>query len=109
MKLDTLDALNDDDLRAVIGRAEALLKQHDTERKDKALEQARAILESVGLSLKDVAGKPQRRSVQAKSAAYHTGRTYQHPTNNALTWNGKGKRPAWISALEAEGKTPLAL
>jgi len=41
MKLETLDVMKDEDLRAVIGRAEELLKQHDRERKDKALEDAR--------------------------------------------------------------------
>ena len=45
MKLDTLETLKDDDLRAVISRAEEVLKQHDRERKDKALIDARGILE----------------------------------------------------------------
>ncbi len=49
MKLDMLDALGDDDLRAVDARCLELLKQHDTERKEKALSEARALLASVGL------------------------------------------------------------
>jgi len=106
-----LDALNDDELRAVIARANELLKAHDDERKSKALADARAlkakaltdaraVLASAGLSLKDMSGKKAR---SGKPAAYHVGRHYQHPTNKALTWNGKGKKPAWLAALEAEG------
>ena len=99
MKLDTLDALSDDDLRAVMGRADALLKQHDAERKEKALSDARTLLASVGLGLKDLT----RKSVRSKGPVYHTGRTYRHPANSALVWPGKGKKPQWLTALESEG------
>jgi DNA-binding protein H-NS len=34
---------------------------------------------------------------------YHAGRAYQHPANKALVWPGKGKKPAWLAALEMEG------
>jgi DNA-binding protein H-NS len=101
MKLDTLDALGDDDLRAVSARCEALLKQHDTERKEKAINGARALLLSVGLNLKDVARKAP--AAKARGPIYKAGHTYQHPTNKALTWPGKGKKPTWLTALEAEG------
>ena len=100
MKLDTLDALGDDDLRAVATRCEALLKQHDVERKEKALSEARAALAAVGLTLKDLARKA---PAKPKGPVYHVGRQYQHPTNKALLWSGKGKKPSWLTALEAEG------
>ena len=101
MNLDLLEKLGDDDLRAVISRADALLKAHDTERKEKALEQARTLLASVGLSLKDLNRKSP--GPKAKGPVYHSGRTYQHPSNKALVWPGKGKKPAWLAALETEG------
>ena len=44
-------------LRSIAARCEVLLKQHDTERKEKALSEARASLAAVGLSLKDLARK----------------------------------------------------
>jgi DNA-binding protein H-NS len=116
IKLDTLDALSDDELRAVIARATELLKAHDEERKAKALADARAlkakalsdartVLASVGLSLKDINGKNRVRS--GKAPAYHIGREYQHPANKSLTWNGKGKKPGWLAAIEAEGKAAI--
>ena len=99
MKLDTLNGLDDDELRQVIQRSGQLLKERDEDRKAKALEQARATLEAVGLSLNDLKGK--RRPVSAK--VYHGGRQYQHPTNRALVWKAKGKKPGWLVTLEAGG------
>jgi len=93
--------LKDDELQAVIGRAGELLKEHDRQRKDKALADAGAILAAAGLSLKDVG---RRGKNKPKSQTYRGGRRYQHPANSALTWNAKGKKPSWLTALEAEGK-----
>jgi len=113
----TLDALSDEELRAVIARANELLRAHDEERKAraladaralkaKALTDARAVLASVGLSLKDMSGKKPR---SGKPPAYHIGRNYQHPANKTLTWNAKGKKPAWLAAIEAEGGKAIEL
>jgi DNA-binding protein H-NS len=99
-----LDGLEDADLLAVGARCEELLKEHDRQRKDKALEQARAILTGVGLSLKDVAGKPHK---NGKTQAYHSGRKYQHPTNKTLMWNARGQKPIWLRELEASGAKAL--
>jgi DNA-binding protein H-NS len=107
MTQDSLEKLGDDDLRAVIARAETLLKQHDTERKEKALSEARATLAAVGLTLKDLARKSP--VAKPKGPVYHVGHSYQHPTNKALIWSGKGKKPGWLTALEAEGTKAVEL
>ena len=88
MNLDSLEKLGDDDLRAVIARADALLKKHDTERKEKALAEARATLAAVGLSLKDLA----RKAPKAKAPLHHSGRTYQHPADKSLHLAGKRQK-----------------
>jgi DNA-binding protein H-NS len=106
MRLDTLDTLKDDDLRAVISRAEELLRQHDRERKDKALVDARAILEAAGLSLKDVAS---RSNGKTRGPVYVGGRRYQHPTKKELTWTAKGQKPNWLRQLEKEGSRAVEL
>ena len=98
MTLETLGKLNDDELRAVITRSEELLKSRDRERKEEATAQAKALLESVGLSFKSVAGKPARRPV-----LYKGGRVYQHPAKPELVWNAKGQKPNWLRDLEKEG------
>jgi DNA-binding protein H-NS len=102
MKMDTLDALKDEELQSVIARSNELLNERDRQRKDKAIETARATLAAVGLSLKDLNGKSKNKA--AKGPVYHGGHTYQHPGNKALVWNAKGKKPGWLVALEGEGK-----
>jgi hypothetical protein len=106
---DSLEKLADDELRAVIDRSNELLKERDGQRKEKALEQARAILGGVGLSLRDVATGKTHRSGNGKSVVYHGGRQYQHPTNKALTWNAKGQKPNWLRELEAQGGKAIEL
>jgi hypothetical protein len=106
---DSLEKLADDELRAVIDRSNELLKERDGQRKEKALEQARAILSGVGLSLRDVATGKAHRSGNGKSVVYHGGRQYQHPTNKALTWNAKGQKPNWLRELEAQGGKAIEL
>lgn len=105
MKLDTLDALNDAELQAVIGRSNELLKSRDDERKAKALNDAKALLATVGLSLKDLASGKGR--ANSKAPAYKGGRIYRHPSDKALIWNAKGQKPAWLRELEAKGVKPL--
>jgi DNA-binding protein H-NS len=98
---DMLDALSDDELRSAIEHAQGLLKQRDDARKAKALNDARALLASVGLSLKDI--RERVKSKSTKAAAYHSGHRYQHPANKSLMWNAKGQKPNWLRTLENEG------
>ena len=105
ISLATLSELQDAELRTVIEQSQGLLKQRDEDQKSKAIEQARATLAAAGLTLKDLNGNGRRKI--GKGPAYHGGRTYQHPVNKALVWNAKGKKPGWLLALEAEGKTAL--
>jgi hypothetical protein len=67
MTLESLETLNDEQLMALIARAGALLKQHDRERKDRALADARSILAGAGLSLKHLEAISRSR----KSAKLH--------------------------------------
>lgn len=102
--LELLETLKDDELQAVIGRATELLKQHERERKAKALDDARAILASAGLSLRDVATKA---GTAAREKTYRRGHRYQHPAKRDLIWTAKGQKPNWLRQLEAEGGRPI--
>jgi DNA-binding protein H-NS len=103
MKPDMLDALGDDELRAIGARCDVLLKQHDTERKEKAIAKAAVDLAAVGISLKDLAKAKFQKKGNVKGPTYHAGHQYQHPTNKALTWNAKGQKPNWLRELENGG------
>lgn len=112
IKPDSLDALNDNELREVINHSQTLLKKRDEERKAKALSdartlqakaqnEARALLESVGLSLKSLGGKGKKKAGQGP--LYKGGRVYQHPTDKALVWKANGQKPNWLRELETKG------
>lgn len=99
MLLDSLEKLADDDLRNIAARCQALLKQRDTERKESAIAEARATLAAAGLTPKDIVRKsPVKVRTQSRAVNYH-----QHPTDQSLTWNGTGKKPAWLVELEKSG------
>lgn len=107
-----LDGLNDEQLRGVITESQRLLKKRDEERKAKALSdartlqakaqsEARALLESVGLSFKSLSGKTKKKADQ--SPLYKGGRMYPHPTDKTLFWKANGQKPNWLRELEAKG------
>lgn len=115
--LDSLSALSDADLSAFGDRVKEIQKARDEERKAKALADAkalkakmlaeqRAVLATAGLSLKDMNAKKAR---TGKAPAYHVGRQYRHPSDAALTWNGKGQKPGWLRELEGEGGKAVEL
>ncbi|WP_263353306.1 H-NS histone family protein [Acidicapsa acidisoli] len=106
IKADMFDGFNDDDLREVKTLADKLLKNRDDNRKDKALEQARATLAAVGLTLKDL-GKAKTKA--AKGPQYKGGHVYQHPTNKTLVWKAKGQKPGWLRELESEDKKAVEI
>ncbi len=103
-RLDLLDALSDKELDELEAYSQTLKKKRDDDRKSKAMEEARAILAAAGISLKDLNSKSKGR---AKDKSYHGGHVYQHPTNKALTWNAKGKKPKWLLELEADGERAI--
>jgi DNA-binding protein H-NS len=115
MTLDGLEKLGDEELQGVIGRVQGILRERDMKRKDNAreearakLEEARAILLRAGLAPTELTArrKPQRSrsaSANGKTLVYKGGHQYQHPARKDLIWNAKGKKPGWLTALEAEG------
>jgi hypothetical protein len=104
MILETLKEQTDDQLQDLIVRAQDLLKERDRERKDNALTEARALLASVGLSLKDVAAKAVKRTA---AVTYKGGQSYRHPSKPELVWNAKGQKPGWLRELEKQGGRAL--
>jgi hypothetical protein len=105
VKLESLESLKDDELQGVIAKATALLAQRDRQRKDEALEKVRVILASAGLPFSAVAGKGYKNGNGGPK--YHGGHQYQHPTNKALVYGGRGKKPAWLRDLELQGGKAL--
>ena len=80
--------------------------KRDDERKAKAMDEARATLAAVGLTLKDLA---KAKAKPVKGPQYKGGQTYQHPTDKTLIWAAKGKKPNWLVELEAKGGSAIEI
>ncbi len=92
------------ELENVIVEAKALIETKRREMKELAIAEARAILEKAGVSPQELA-----RSKPAKKLALNLkqGRKYLNPENRSEFWiAGKGRRPKWLSDLEARGVVP---
>lgn len=107
IKPDMLDALNDEELRSVIAQSHTLLKTRDEQRKAKALSDARALLASAGLTLKDIGGKPKKKA--GGGPLYKGGRLYQHPSDKTLVWKANGQKPNWLRELEKGGSRAVEM
>jgi len=106
MKIETLETLSDDDLRSITERCGQLLALRDKQRKDEAMEKARATLAAVGLNLNDLV----RAKIKPnKGPSYKGGHTYQHPTDKTLVWRAQGQKPKWLRELEASGSAPVEI
>ena len=106
MIFETLESLTYDQLKAVVARSYDLLTTRDRQRKDKAIEDARALLASAGLTLRDLGKKVSKPATGFKPKAGHT---YQHPDNPALTCLGTGNKPKWWHDALKAGKEPIDL
>jgi DNA-binding protein H-NS len=94
--------------RLTIPELQALAQEIETEivtrresERQRVLDQMRELAGSIGLSLEEMLGSPERgdRVAKAKVAA-----KYRHPDDPSLTWSGRGKRPNWVKEWTTSGK-----
>lgn len=68
------------------------------------LAEARKALEAkaaeLGVSLAEIMGGKPTKAAKAAVAA-----KYAHPENASMTWSGRGRKPKWVEAALAAGKT----
>lgn len=105
MTNDQLKALDDNQLRAVIDQAGTLLKEREADRKQKAIEEAKAKLAAVGLTFRDVV-KTKTDKGKAR-APLPPGQSYVNPSDSSQTYTtGRGRPPKWFAELQAKGNLP---
>ncbi len=105
MPIPDMSALSDEELRAAIKSADALLKKRAGDTRQKAIDEAKAILAKAGLSLKDLgAGKPAAKA--AAAPPLKKGERVVNPDNPSEVWEaGRGRRPKWVEkALAAKAE-----
>lgn len=94
-----LNDLSLEELKQLHKRIEMEIERFDMRKRQEAIAAAESLVREMGFkSLEDVLGmktKSKKPSLPAK---------YQHPENPALTWTGRGRRPAWfVQHVEAGG------
>ncbi len=105
MKTIDLDNLSDSEIEKVIAEGQLLLKVRGQQRREDALEAARAKLAEAGLTPQDLINATRKRP--APSTALASGQKFVNPDNPKETWtSGRGRRPAWFKALEKKGQVP---
>jgi DNA-binding protein H-NS len=94
-----LSKLSLDELQTLARDVETeIVTRRETER-ERVLQQMRELAASIGTTPEELlgpGGKARAGKVEAK---------YRHPDDPALTWTGRGKRPAWLTEALAAGKT----
>jgi DNA-binding protein H-NS len=77
------------------------LHRRDQQRIADARNQVYAIAKSLGMDVRDLLGKHSGDKPEKKAPAVK----YRNPANAQQEWTGRGRRPQWVSALLAEGKS----
>lgn len=100
-----LDGMSAEELRALAESAEAKF----AEKQEEALEALRAEIEgkvsALGTTVAELFGlaEPQR-PVRRPAKKSGTSLPAKYRTPDGQEWTGRGRKPNWISAMEAEGK-----
>ncbi len=93
-----LDAMSLEELKALQKQVAKAIEGYKDRERLKALAELEAKAQEMGFSLSDLLGIKKTR----KGAGVPK---YSHPDDAAVTWTGKGRRPAWVNEALAAGKT----
>lgn len=94
-----IDALSLSELKALRAKVDRAIAGYEERKKKEALAELEETARKMGYSLADLtalAGKKTRKPVAAK---------YANPANAAETWTGRGRKPKWVEAALASGKS----
>ena len=96
-------------LRKVVECATALIAEKTDGEKRSFIEEMTARAKSLGVSITDLFGKSAPKPVKKAPPKKRAGKRGSLPIkfkgpNPEDTWTGRGRRPRWLVALEAEGK-----
>jgi DNA-binding protein H-NS len=96
-------------LRKVVESATTLIAQKTEGEKRTFIEEVTARAKSLGVSITDLFGKSAPKPVKKAPPKERAGLRARPPIkfkgpNPGDTWTGRGRRPRWLVALEAEGR-----
>lgn len=76
------------------------LKKREKSQKRDALKKIRELAEASGFTLEQLLDAKAGRAPRAKGVA-----RYRNPADASQTWTGRGRKPAWVLAWLAAGKS----
>ncbi|WP_444453576.1 trans-acting regulatory protein HvrA [Rhodobacter capsulatus] len=94
-----IDALSLNELKALRSKVDRAIVTYEDRKKKEALAELEEIARKMGYPLAEimaVAGTKPRKTVAAK---------YANPENPSETWTGRGRKPKWVEAALAAGKS----
>ena len=95
-----LGSMTMEQLRSLQSQIVDEMKKREKAEKRDALRKIREMAEASGFTLEQLLdGKPAR-AQRAKGVA-----KYRNPANSNQTWTGRGRKPAWVLAWVAAGKS----
>lgn len=104
------------ELRRLQSKVEAELKRRDDSAKKEALKAMKKIAAEHGVALSDVLAEAKPAAAKAKQtrkASPAKGKRvpvkYRNPEDATQGWTGRGRKPRWVEAWLADGKTLDAL
>ncbi|WP_415182840.1 H-NS family nucleoid-associated regulatory protein [Phaeovulum sp.] len=94
-----LDALPLAELKALRNRVERAIATFEDRKKKEALAELEETARKMGYALADFTGESSAK--KRKPAAPK----YANPADAAVTWTGRGRKPRWVTAALASGKS----
>lgn len=94
-----LDSMPLDELKALQKSVTKAIDGFEARRLAAARAELEARAKELGVSLQEVVGGPAAKTRKPIAAKY------RHPENPALTWSGRGRKPAWFVAALDSGKS----
>ncbi|MCW8087661.1 H-NS histone family protein [Sabulicella glaciei] len=101
-----LDAMSAEELVTLINEATAMLESKKEEAKAALVQEMIKRAEALGLSLQEVlSGQPAVGKARKPRSDAGKARDPRYRGPGGLTWSGKGRKPGWLTELEAQGKS----
>ena len=98
-----LSTLSVSELRDLQQQIPAEIKRRESQEKANILNEVRAFAKARGYAIEDLIGKEAKVKVPAAGGKVKV--KYRHPENVELEWTGRGRKPKWVEAWLAEGKS----
>jgi DNA-binding protein H-NS len=103
MSIQDLSNLSLAELRELQTKIVAAIKERQTTERTQAIQSIQAVAKSVGMSVADLLGDQKSSKKGSGTKSGPVAAKFRHPTDEAMTWSGRGRVPLWLKELEESG------